>query len=45
VSTVMYDSYVLERYDVVKGEGGSLVFRRLQGASPCEGVGASGISA
>jgi hypothetical protein len=45
VSTVMYDSYVLERYDVVNGEGGSLVFRRLQGASPCEGVGASGISA
>ena len=45
VSTEMYESYVLERYDVVKGEGGSLVFRRLQGASPCEGVGASGISA
>jgi len=44
-SAEMYDSYVLERYDLIKGEVGGLVFRRLQGASPREAVGASGVPA
>ena len=45
VSAEMYESYVLERYDLIKGEVEGLVFRRLQGASPREAVGASGVSA
>jgi hypothetical protein len=45
VSAEMYESYVLERYDLIKGEVEGLVFRRLQGASPHEAVGASGVSA
>src|SRR5215210_21297 len=43
LSAEMYESYVLERYDLVKREG-RLVFRRLEG-TPREGAGASGVPA
>jgi hypothetical protein len=46
ITAKMHKSYTLERYDLIKEEaGGGLVFRRLEEATPREGVGTSDASA
>ncbi len=46
ITATMHKSYTLERYDLIKEEtGGGLVFRRLEEATPREGVGTSDASA
>jgi hypothetical protein len=46
ITAKIYESYALERYHLVKLEaGGSLVFRRLEEATPRGNVGTSYVSA
>ena len=45
ITQEMYESYVLERYELTRGEGGDLDFRRLDGVSLREGVAASEVPA